>query len=62
MLTDEEIKQRRVKYNKKYRETHKDELLQKQKIYRAKMSPERYERWREQIRQSYYRRKVEKQK
>ena len=62
MLTDEEIKQRRVEYNKKYYKTHREEILLNAKMKRTTMSPERYERWREQIRQSYYRRKVEKQK
>lgn len=62
MLTDEEIKRRRVEYNRKYYQTHKDTLSIKNKIYRTTMPPEKYERWREQIRQAYYRRKVEKQK
>lgn len=62
MLTDEEIKERRVEYNKKYYKTHREEILLKAKMKRTTMSPERYERWREQIRQSYYRRKAEKQK
>lgn len=61
-MTNIELKQCRVEYNKKYYKTHREELLLKAKIKRTTMPPEKYERWREQIRQSYYRRKAEKQK
>ena len=62
MMTNAELKQCRVEYNKKYYKTHREEILLKAKIKRTTMSPEKYKIWREQIRQSYYKRKAEKQK